>query len=74
MDDETRRIMALNHVSMRIPQNASTEELMAEADKLVAWMKGGAASDTAIGAGETSTEAPRHESEDAVAGQEPKGE
>lgn len=72
MDETMLRQMALNAASMRVSPTASVDELLAAADKIVAWMKGGATTEATPA--ETSTEAPRHESEDAVAGQEPKSE
>lgn len=66
MDESILRNQALGIASMRAVHSETTEELLAEADKVLAWLKGGETPKT-----ETQS---AHESVAAVAGQEPKGE
>ncbi len=66
MDESILRNQALGIASMRVPQTEPVEFLLAEADKVLAWLKGGDAPKA-----ETQS---AHESVAAVAGQEPKGE
>ncbi len=66
MDESILRNQALGIASMRVPQTETVEALLAEADKVLAWLKGDETPKA-----ETQ---PAHESVAAVAGQEPKGE
>ena len=64
MDEMILRQNAINLASGRVAPTAPTEDLIAEAEKILAWTKGGSASSSA---------SPIHESQAAVSGEQKTG-